>query len=174
MPTRWSRQNFCSSPKSLLLVSQCFMSNLSLTTVRVPKELISRFVKICPTCQVRRGTSRNSPTDEDKEMDFGEDDEKLSKSRRPSHMNQDENQTQSFESTVPYTTQNRWLSGFEAPSAQENMYTSSTPREGIPYAGFTDALEEYENERDRSHRSSHSRHASDRSSKFKQESSYRY
>ena len=27
----------------------------------MPKELISRFVKLCPTCQVRRGTSRNSP-----------------------------------------------------------------------------------------------------------------
>lgn len=28
---------------------------------RVPKELISRFVKICPTCQVRRGGSHISP-----------------------------------------------------------------------------------------------------------------
>ncbi|RAH63856.1 uncharacterized protein BO66DRAFT_386733 [Aspergillus aculeatinus CBS 121060] len=28
---------------------------------RVPKELISRFVKICPTCQVRRGGSRLTP-----------------------------------------------------------------------------------------------------------------
>ncbi|KAB8265458.1 hypothetical protein BDV32DRAFT_116577 [Aspergillus pseudonomiae] len=27
----------------------------------VPKELISRFVKICPTCQVRRGGSRLTP-----------------------------------------------------------------------------------------------------------------
>lgn len=30
-------------------------------TNRVPKELISRFVKICPTCQVRRGGSRLTP-----------------------------------------------------------------------------------------------------------------
>ena len=30
---------------------------------RVPKELISRFVKICPTCQVRRGGSHLSPPD---------------------------------------------------------------------------------------------------------------
>ena len=29
--------------------------------LRVPKELISRFVKICPTCQVRRGGSRLTP-----------------------------------------------------------------------------------------------------------------
>lgn len=28
---------------------------------RVPKELISRFVKICPTCQVRRGGPRLTP-----------------------------------------------------------------------------------------------------------------
>ena len=31
------------------------------TSHRVPKELISRFVKICPTCQVRRGGSRLTP-----------------------------------------------------------------------------------------------------------------
>lgn len=29
--------------------------------IRVPKELIARFVKICPTCQVRRGGSRLMP-----------------------------------------------------------------------------------------------------------------
>jgi hypothetical protein len=33
---------------------------------RVPKELISRFVKLCPTCRVRRGTARTSPTGSDK------------------------------------------------------------------------------------------------------------
>jgi hypothetical protein len=34
--------------------------------LRVPKELISQFVKLCPTCQVRRGTSRGSPPSLDK------------------------------------------------------------------------------------------------------------
>jgi hypothetical protein len=34
--------------------------------LRVPKELISRFVKLCPTCRVRRGTARTSPTGSDK------------------------------------------------------------------------------------------------------------
>ncbi|KEF63874.1 uncharacterized protein A1O9_01852 [Exophiala aquamarina CBS 119918] len=33
---------------------------------RVPKELISRFVKLCPTCQVRRGPNRNSPPDSER------------------------------------------------------------------------------------------------------------
>lgn len=36
-----------------------------LTISRVPKELISRFVKLCPTCQVRRGSARPSPPDSD-------------------------------------------------------------------------------------------------------------
>lgn len=36
------------------------------TMYRVPKELISRFVKLCPTCQVRRGTSRNTPPHSEK------------------------------------------------------------------------------------------------------------
>ena len=31
---------------------------------RVPKELISRFVKLCPTCKVRRGQNRTSPASE--------------------------------------------------------------------------------------------------------------
>lgn len=38
-------------------------------TIRVPKELISRFVKLCPTCQVRRGgaSARTSPPDSDRD-----------------------------------------------------------------------------------------------------------
>ena len=32
----------------------------------MPKELISRFVKLCPTCQVRRGNNRNSPHESDR------------------------------------------------------------------------------------------------------------
>ena len=34
--------------------------------LRVPKELISRFVKLCPTCQVRRGAGRSSPPESEK------------------------------------------------------------------------------------------------------------
>ena len=37
-----------------------------LNTLRVPKELISRFVKLCPTCQVRRGANRSSPPGSEK------------------------------------------------------------------------------------------------------------
>ena len=38
-------------------------------SLRVPKELISRFVKLCPTCQVRRGgaSARTSPPDSDRD-----------------------------------------------------------------------------------------------------------
>ena len=41
----------------------------STNTSRVPKELISRFVKLCPTCQVRRGgaSARASPPDSDRD-----------------------------------------------------------------------------------------------------------
>lgn len=37
-----------------------------MTTPRVPKELISRFVKLCPTCQIRRGVSRLTPPNSQK------------------------------------------------------------------------------------------------------------
>lgn len=42
---------------SLLILSKSQVNHQS----RVPKELISRFVKICPTCQVRRGGARLTP-----------------------------------------------------------------------------------------------------------------
>jgi len=38
---------------------------------RVPKELISRFVKLCPTCQIRRGTNRNSPQESERSSEAG-------------------------------------------------------------------------------------------------------
>lgn len=65
MPTWWSGQNLGPSPTCLLMVSgvidHSFPESDADVEVRVPKELISRFVKLCPTCRVRRGTSRNSP-----------------------------------------------------------------------------------------------------------------
>ena len=50
-----------SQPFSLVIVSEY----ARLTISRVPKELISRFVKLCPTCQVRRGSARASPPETD-------------------------------------------------------------------------------------------------------------
>ena len=70
MPAWWPRQDICSGPANLFMVgkpqSHCICTWRVWFTVtdyfiRVPKELISRFVKICPTCQVRRGGSRLTP-----------------------------------------------------------------------------------------------------------------
>lgn len=60
----WSRQDFCASSAHLLMVGidfHSFLTSSAKLALRVPKELISRFVKICPTCQVRRGGSRLTP-----------------------------------------------------------------------------------------------------------------
>lgn len=64
MQPRWSRQDFCTSPAHLFMVGidvHPFLRSVVDLAPRVPKELISRFVKICPTCQVRRGGSRLTP-----------------------------------------------------------------------------------------------------------------
>lgn len=74
MSTRRPRQDFCASAESLFLVGSnssttgSLLLTLCTIYIRVPKELISRYVKICPTCQVRRGgrvtppgSLRNSP-----------------------------------------------------------------------------------------------------------------
>lgn len=69
MPARRARQNFCPGPTYLFMVSifsgadfaQCVICCCLQKDSRVPKELISRFVKSCPTCQVRRGGSRLTP-----------------------------------------------------------------------------------------------------------------
>lgn len=67
MSARWTRQDVSPGAAGLLLVgaSAAFKhdgldaDNFS----RVPKELISRFVKLCPTCRARRGsTSSSVPT----------------------------------------------------------------------------------------------------------------
>lgn len=68
MPAWRQRQDIGPSPSNILVVSQLPSSHIFvpaqppyLSSQRVPKELISRFVKICPTCQVRRGGSRLTP-----------------------------------------------------------------------------------------------------------------
>lgn len=66
MPTWWKGQDIGPGPSDLFMVCripvqyQIGPANI-LTVPRVPKELISRFVKICPTCQVRRGGPRLTP-----------------------------------------------------------------------------------------------------------------
>lgn len=112
---------------------------LTLTLYRVPKELISRFVKLCPTCQIRRGVSRNSPADEAKSPpDFNDtdsppdDDESPTKARRESNISTQESSfldmpPQLVNGSPIFQSQNRWLSGFQPPhSAYDSMYSSAT------------------------------------------------
>ncbi|OJJ95568.1 hypothetical protein ASPACDRAFT_36098 [Aspergillus aculeatus ATCC 16872] len=60
MSTWRKGQDLSSSSTDLFVVSKYVSCKVEPAT-SVPKELISRFVKICPTCQVRRGGSRLTP-----------------------------------------------------------------------------------------------------------------
>ncbi|KAL5355464.1 hypothetical protein BJX96DRAFT_161745 [Aspergillus floccosus] len=57
MPTWRKGQDISPGPSDIFMVC----GNPVLERSMVPKELISRFVKICPTCQVRRGGPRLTP-----------------------------------------------------------------------------------------------------------------
>jgi hypothetical protein len=57
----------CIHGRSSLLIPLASAYSLLTACSRVPKELISRFVKLCPTCQVRRGSARASPPDSDRD-----------------------------------------------------------------------------------------------------------
>lgn len=67
MSAWWSGQDVGPGPEKVFLVgirTPCELPGLwplIRPSARVPKELISRFVKSCPTCQVRRGGSRLTP-----------------------------------------------------------------------------------------------------------------
>jgi hypothetical protein len=72
MPAWWERQDLGSGSQSVFMVNRklvCIVKQQSANSARVPKELISRFVKLCPTCQVRRGgaSTRTSPPDCDRD-----------------------------------------------------------------------------------------------------------
>ena len=89
---------------------------------RVPKELISRFVKLCPTCQVRRGTNRNSPPETEVQSPEAKTDVSSPRiyaavsSRKNSSVNGYNAttaslplQTAGFKTTSTFQQQNRWM-----------------------------------------------------------------
>jgi hypothetical protein len=114
---------------------------------RVPKELISRFVKLCPTCQVRRGTARGSllDTEKDSPPDYNDvltspnllsppDSRSSSVASRQSRGNSfAPSQTGNFAPSL-YQAQNRWMSS--APQLQSSLslqpITENTMASGTP------------------------------------------
>ena len=101
----------------------------------MPKELISRFVKLCPTCQARRGASRNSPAGSEKSPDGYPASPEIASpaSRRDSIASKKNSVTAQsplglggFRST--FEQQNRWMSG---------MQPSETKYSGDSYANST-------------------------------------
>lgn len=100
----------------------------------MPKELISRFVKLCPTCQIRRGMKgANDDADSGAEDHDGPDDmDSPVKSRRPSMPGTQESSmadmpAQFVNSTSTFQNQNRWIEGFHPAHQQyETMYSPSS------------------------------------------------
>lgn len=113
---------------------QCLSSQTD--NFRVPKELISRFVKLCPTCQIRRGLNRSSPEEQNSPPEIDDDgaDEMESpiKRRRQSVANNRENEMvdmpmQLAHGSPVFQSQNRWLSDFHPPQpAYESMYSPTS------------------------------------------------
>lgn len=104
---------------------------------RVPKELISRFVKLCPTCQVRRGASRNSPPESEKSPEATlETQSPETISTATSRKNPTMNgslvnnslpfQTAGFKSSSTFQQQNRWMTPLQPPQT-ETHHVSAAP-----------------------------------------------
>lgn len=105
---------------------------------RVPKELISRFVKSCPTCQVRRGTSRNSPPESEKSPEArmeaqspattsGNNSRKNSVANRQPSMSMNlPLQTAGFASSSIFQQQNRWMTPLQPQQAETHRINRSS------------------------------------------------
>lgn len=159
---------------------------------RVPKELISRFVKICPTCQIRRGMNRGSPPDDEKSPpDFADaqSPEMISpaKARRDSVMLPQENMDmpmQLVNGSSTFQSQNRWLSDFQPQTSTYDSLCSVGASDAATEAFPTiNSLDNVEQSIDRSRtnltylhngRSGDLRPASSHKSRFKQETQYCY
>lgn len=110
----------------------------------MPKELISRFVKICPTCQIRRGMNRGSPQDDEKSPpDFADDPSRetspRTKSRQDSVMStQDpvDMPMQLVNGSSTFQSQNRWLSDFQPQTSTYDGLCSVGPS-GATTAAFS-------------------------------------
>ncbi|KAL2415348.1 hypothetical protein ABEF91_004990 [Exophiala dermatitidis] len=104
----------------------------------VPKELISRFVKLCPTCQVRRGT-RNSPPESEKSPETRMEEQSpeaisTTNSRKNStasrQLNTNANlplQTAGFNSSPTFQQQNRWMTPLQPPQADTHRSNHISP-----------------------------------------------
>lgn len=166
-----------------------------LISERVPKELISRFVKLCPTCQIRRGMNRNSPPGDAENLpDFNDtdsppgDDESPTKSRRESTISNQGSSflhmpTQLVNSSTTFQTQNRWLSDFHPQAAYEGMYSPMTTINNSPSLLATNGKNNFDRHpaQSNSHHSSmtnvptlHSRTMSSHEPQFKQDFHYCY
>ena len=96
----------------------------------VPKELISRFVKLCPTCQVRRGSRVPSSSPSKSEPDYMDLDTSCANtpraSRRPSlSTNRHSYGLQSPMSSLTgfssnFQSQNRWMTPVDLPSRSQD------------------------------------------------------
>ena len=103
----------------------------------MPKELISRFVKLCPTCQVRRGTSRNSPPVSVKSLEASTeaqspDTYSVATSRKNSTVSGHTATSTSFplqragfKASSTFQQQNRWMTPLQPPN-QSNSVSPTT------------------------------------------------
>ncbi|KAJ9617725.1 uncharacterized protein PV06_01650 [Exophiala oligosperma] len=107
----------------------------------VPKELISRFVKLCPTCQVRRGTARNSPPELERSPEarmnsHSPEDSAVSGSRKNSTSSRSTTTnvtlpllSAGFPSSAAFQQQNRWMTPLSP--QQDSMESNRLPSNNI-------------------------------------------
>lgn len=175
-----------------MVSSHSFVPRRQLTASRVPKELISRFVKLCPTCRIRRGMNRNSPgedQDTPPDMDDTEPNDEIDspvKSRRESTIGAQDNRMvdmpmQLVNGSTTFQSQNRWLSDFHTPqSAYDSLYSPASTAATSSFSAVNSYEHNHSNRQNRNHSTSnnvsstHSRPVSSHQPRFKQDMQYCY
>lgn len=142
----------------MVFLQNTFRTSHELRHGRVPKELISRFVKLCPTCQVRRGTSRNSPPpiQDTKEVPDSEAPENIEEAQSPMKLGKKSAPgsqetgmmsmpVQLVNGSSTFQSQSRWMAGFHTPqTTYEEVYIPATTDACMPSFPSINGIETFE------------------------------
>ena len=116
------------------IYTNCFCCRILMVHHRVPKELISRFVKLCPTCQTRRGTRPEMDKDAPESANEVQSPEAYSvvPSRKGSGSTRQSSvgtnlplQRNSFKALSTFQQQNRWMTPLHPQTDSNNVSPTS-------------------------------------------------
>ncbi|ETN42444.1 uncharacterized protein HMPREF1541_01599 [Cyphellophora europaea CBS 101466] len=118
----------------------------------VPKELISRFVKMCPTCRIRRPSNREPHSPVHEKTPHSDDGRHGASVSRRDSMVIDKEEATSPHSSLPmqgfsttFAQQNRWMSDLPSLKTKSEYYDSMSPNTYVSHESSTGLSPSYTN-----------------------------